>query len=235
MHFSLKVRLLSEFVGAFCIVFLGTGAILLDNTIINLGSINISIIFGAVVAICIIRFVKISGAHFNPVVSFVMYIKGKLTLGEFGYYTLFQFLGAAFGSMILRFIFGNAANMGATLPSGGVLYASITEVFLTFVLIIVILFAKFDSLFTYITSSLLIGFTITLDSILGGAISGASMNPVRSLGPAIVSGNFKDVWIYIVAPFVGAIIACFVHKGLHFVAFNVVKCRYYQVKMNGEL
>lgn len=233
MTYSLKIKLLCEFIGTFCIVFFGTGAILFDHTVLKIGTISICFAFGLAVSFGVLCFVKVSGAHFNPAVSFVMYIKGNMTVSELCTYVAAQLAGGIAASLILRQIFGNVENLGATLPSAGVSQAFLAEVVLTFVLLMVILSSNFDNKTSYVISALLIGFSVTADAFIGGAISGASMNPARSLAPAIVSGQLKDLWIYIIAPIMGAVSAYGVYYVICAKAYLSMNITSMEI-MNGE-
>ncbi|MGF1486663.1 MAG: MIP/aquaporin family protein [Prochloraceae cyanobacterium] len=213
-----KQELIAEGVGTFILVFAGTGAIvantITDGAITHLG---VSFVFGAVVAALIYTLGHISGAHFNPAVTL-----GFSSIGSFsrnkviGYtcgYIGVQCLGAIAASGILRLTFGNVANLGATLPLNGNWWqAFILEIILTFILMLVILGVGLDRRAYNSFAGMAIGLTVGLDAACMGPITGASMNPARSLGPALISGVWQYHWLYWIAPILGAQLAVFVYR-----------------------
>jgi aquaporin NIP len=198
----------AEALGAFALVFAGTGAIIIDSiTNGSIGHVGISLTFGLVIMVMIYAVGDISGAHFNPAVTFGLFLAGHFPLKSVIPYWISQFVGACLASFILLALFGNHAYLGTCLPSGSDWQSCGLEIILTTFLVFVILCVVTGPKEIGIMAGLAVGGTIALDALFGGPISGASMNPARSLAPALVSGHLAHVWIYIVGPFVGSIIA----------------------------
>ncbi len=208
-------KLFAEFTGTFFIVFLGTGSIVI-NTLYNgiLGSLGIAIVFGLAVAIMIFLFGAVSGAHFNPAVSFGFYLAGRFNKNLVFPYIFFQFLGAISASLILKLIFPNAQTLGNTFSSTAIYWAFFTEIIISFLLMVVILWTSKGSWKSGIITAFIVGVMVFLAAFFAGSISGASMNPARSLGPAIASWNFKHLFLYLCAPFLGVGLAAFLFKKL---------------------
>lgn len=159
-------------------------------------------------------FGNISGTHINPAVTIALVV-GKLTsLKDASFYIFAQLLGALFASILLKFTFPENLTLGATIPSSELIQSFILEFVLTFFLMLTILGVTSKKEFSNI-AGLIIGIVVTGIILFAGPISGGSFNPARSLAPAIVSGNFTALWIYITAPTLGAIIAMFIWKGLN--------------------
>jgi MIP family channel proteins len=199
------VRLLAaEFVGTFALVFAGCGAIMVDAKTAALGQVGVAISFGLVIMVMIYAVGHISGAHFNPAVTFAFALSRHFPWPRaLGYWSA-QLLGALTAAAILRGSLGNAANVGATLPSGSQGQSFLWELVMTFFLMFVIMAVATDTRAVGEAAAIAIGGTVGLDAMFGGPISGASMNPARSIGPAIVSGDLHALWLYIVAPLAGA-------------------------------
>jgi aquaporin Z len=201
-------KLIAEFLGTFGLVFAGTGAIVINGasngTITHVG---ISITFGLIVLAMIYTFGDVSGAHLNPAVTTAFAAAGRLPWKEVAGYILAQIGGAFTASGLLRFLFPLDGKLGTTLPSGTAAQSFILEVILTFLLMLVVLSVSTGSKEKGITAGVAIGAIIGLEAMFAGPICGASMNPARSLAPAIVSGHVQSVWIYILAPVVGALLA----------------------------
>lgn len=209
-------RLLAEFVGTFALVFAGTGAIVVND--LTGGVIThpgIALVFGLVVMAMIYAVGDISGAHFNPAVTVGFALAGRLRGTEVLPYILSQSGGALLASLLLRVLFPDHATLGATLPTGGVVPAFMFEVVMTFFLMFVIIRVATGSKDQGLMAGIAIGATVTLDALFGGPISGASMNPARSLAPALVAWQVADLWLYIVAPLLGAALAIGIYRGLH--------------------
>jgi aquaporin Z len=201
-------RLLAEFLGTFVLIFVGTGAIVVDSS--SGGSIGhggISVVFGLAVLAMIHTFGDVSGAHLNPAVSIGFAAAGRFPWKDVPGYAAAQLTGALTASLTVQLLFPHSASLGATLPSGSDMQSLVLEIILTAILMFVILSVSTGAKEKGITAGLTIGAVITLEAILGGPISGASMNPVRSLAPAIVSGNFHHLWLYPVATILGALVA----------------------------
>ena len=201
-------KLLAELIGTFALVFAGTGAIV-ANDFSNgaVSHVGVALTFGLVVMVFIYALAEISGAHFNPAVSFGFLQLKKLKLNEFSFYVLSQLTGAILASICIASFFPSHTTLGMTMPYISVWRAFVVEFFLTFFLMFVILQVTNLGTKTSNIAGLAIGSTVALDAIFGGQLTGASMNPARSLAPALVIGNFSSLWIYIFAPLTGAIVA----------------------------
>jgi aquaporin NIP len=201
-------KLIAEFLGTFGLVFTGTGAIVINGasngTITHVG---ISITFGLIVLAMIYTFGDVSGAHINPAVTIAFAAAGRLRWKEVAGYILAPIGGAFPASAVLRLMFPLDGQLGTTLPTGEAGQSFVLEVILTFLLMLVILSVSTGSKEKGITAGVAIGAIIGLEAMFAGPICGASMNPARSLGPAIVSGHLQSVWIYILAPLIGALLA----------------------------
>jgi aquaporin NIP len=206
-------KYLAEFIGTFALIFCGTGAIIINqetNGVISHG--GIAITFGLIVMCMIYTFGEISGAQFNPAVTIAFAVANKFDKKEVLPYIGSQIAGAFLATFILKFLFPTNQNLGATLPAGTQMQSFILEFILTFILMLVILNVSQGSKETGLFAGIAIGGTVLLEAMFAGPICGASMNPVRSLSPAVVSGNWADLWIYISAPILGAIFAVFIWK-----------------------
>ena len=200
---------LAEFIGTFALVFFGCGAI--AN---GLPPTAVALAFGLVIAIMIYAFGHISGAHFNPAVSVGFAIGGHLPWPRVASYAAVQITGAVTGALLLRASLGPHADLGVTQPAGSDVQAFVWEVVLTFFLMLVITAVATDTRAVGQAAALAIGGTVALGALVGGPVSGASMNPARSLGPAIVSVDLTGIWIYLLAPILGSIAAAFVYRML---------------------
>lgn len=204
-------KYLSEFIGTFFLVFIGTGSIMIDSLSNNsIGHLGISFTFGFTIFILIYMFGPISGAHFNPAVTIALAIKGDVAHSEVLPYIVSQILGSIVGSSILRVMFGNLKVMGSTLPAkfignSSLLIAFVFEFLFTLLLMYVIMCVISSTVKDNFKGSLVIGLTIFIGALIAGPISGGSFNPARSIGPAILSGNYDNLWIYIIAPILGSI------------------------------
>jgi len=151
---------------------------------------------------------NVSGAHLNPAVTLGFLMSGRLEKQEALPFILSQFLGAILASLILRFMFLNHPTLGITVPSGSLYQAFSLEIILSFLLMFVVLNVSTGAKEKGIMAGVAVGSTIALEALFAGPITGASMNPARSLAPALMSGNVQQVWIYLIAPVLGAIAAC---------------------------
>ena len=195
---------MAEFIGTFALVFAGCGAIMVDAKTHALGHVGVAFSFGLVIMAMIYAVGHISGAHFNAAVTFAFALSRHFPWPRAIAYWCAQFLGALIAAALLRGSLGNIAHVGATLPSGSDAQSFLWEIVLSFFLMFVVLAVATDTRAVGEAAAIAIGGTIGLDAMVGGPISGASMNPMRSAGPAIVSGDLSSLWIYILAPVAGA-------------------------------
>ena len=208
-------KYLAELIGTFALVFCGTGAIIINQeTNGQVTHVGIAITFGLIVTALIYAFGDKSGAHFNPAVTIAFSLSNLFPKKEIAAYITAQIVGAFIATALLKFLFPNNSNLGATLPSGSQIQSFVLEVVLTFILMLVIFFTSQGSKETGTMAGLAIGGVVLLEAMFAGPICGASMNPARSISPSIVSGNISTLWIYIFAPITGASIAALVWKGL---------------------
>src|SRR6188508_2542234 len=198
--------LAAEAIGTFALVFAGAGAVMVDAKTGALGHVGVAISFGLVIMVMIYALGHISGAHFNPAVSLAFAVSRHFPWTRLAGYWVAQVAGALLAAAILRGSLGNIAHVGATLPSGSQGQSFLWEVVLSFFLMLVIMAVATDTRAVGEAAAIAIGGTVGLDATFGGPISGASMNPARSLGPALVSGDLHTLWIYLTAPFLGAVL-----------------------------
>lgn len=210
MH--LRQALVAEFLGTFFLVFAGTGAIIVDTITHAVTHVGVSLTFGLVIAALVYALAHVSGAHFNPAVTIGFWTAGEFPGTRVPFYIAVQILGAIAASLVLRMMFGPIASLGATFPTGSVSTSFWLELFMTFLLVFVIFGSAVHGRAVKSFAGIAIGSTIALDALFGGPISGASMNPARSLGPALVSGLWANQWIYLLAPVVGATLAVVGYK-----------------------
>ena len=200
-------KYIAEFIGTFALVFFGTGAIVV-NDLSNgaIGHLGIAIAFGLVVMIMIFAFGSLSGAHLNPAVSIAFSITDIFSLKSLVPYILAQLTGALLASALLHILFYEHQTLGMTVPSGSYEQSFILESILTYFLMLVILMVSQSKDISKF-SAIAIGGTVLLEALFAGPICGASMNPARSIAPALFAGDFQALWIYIAAPILGAILA----------------------------
>lgn len=204
----MQKRLFAEFFGTFGLVFAGTGAIVINGA--SGGAIThagIAMTFGLIVLAMIYAFGDVSGAHMNPAVTTAFAVAKRFSWGEVPGYIGAQAAGAFAASGLLRALFPADAKLGATLPAGPVMQSFILEVVLTFLLMLVVLSVSTGAKEKGITAGIAVGAVIALEAMFAGPICGASMNPVRSLAPAVVSGHLEYLWAYLIAPVLGACLA----------------------------
>lgn len=204
---------IAEGVGTFGLVFAGTGAVIID-AVTNGGvtHVGIAVTFGLIIFTMIAAVGHISGAHFNPAVTIAFAAAGHFPWRRVLPYLIGQLTGALLASLLLRALFGNTAHLGATLPHGSDGQSFVLEAVLTFFLMFVIFSVATDARAVTRAAAFAIGGTVGLEAMFAGPISGASMNPARSLAPALVSGTFTSLWLYIVAPVLGAIVGAWVYR-----------------------
>jgi aquaporin NIP len=214
-------RLLGEFLGTFGLVFCGTGAIVINQE--SGGSVThvgVAMTFGLIVMAMILSFGHISGAHINPAVSIALCVSKKFNWRHLAPYIFAQLAGALFASSILHYLFPVNELLGATIPKGSDLQSFILEFILSFLLMIVILTSTQKKDHSLLGPALAIGGTVGLEALFAGPICGASMNPARSLSPAIVAGHYKSLWVYILGPVLGAVSGSLVFKKLVILNFS---------------
>jgi MIP family channel proteins len=205
-------RLAAEFVGTFALVFAGCGAVMVDAKTHALGHVGVAITFGLVIMAMIYAVGHVSGAHFNPAVSFGFALSRHFPWPRLLGYWSAQLLGAICAAAILRGSLGNIAHTGATLPSGSQGQSFLWELVLTFFLMFVIMAVATDTRAVGEAAAIAIGGTVGLDAMFGGPVSGASMNPARSIGPALISGDLHALWLYVLAPLAGAAVGALVYQ-----------------------
>ncbi len=199
-------KYLAEALGTFFLVFFGTGVIVANQASGGqVGHVGICLVWGLIVLAMIYSIGHISGAHMNPAVTLGFCSAGRLTAGEVAPYLACQLTGALAASLALRVIFPDAATLGATLPAGPWLQSFMLETIMTFMLMFVVMGVATDHRAQGIMAGVAIGAVITVEALMGGPISGASMSPARSLAPALVSGTWRLQWIYVLAPVLGSI------------------------------
>jgi len=204
----LTKKLAAEFLGTFALVFAGTGAIVINE--VSGGAVShvgVALTFGLIVLAMIYTLGDVSGAHINPAVTIGFFAARRLPAKTVLPYVVSQCAGALTASFALRFLFPQDKTLGATVPAGPVLQSFVLEIILTGLLMFVILGVSTGAREKGITAGIVVGAVIGLEAMFAGPICGASMNPARSLAPALVSGKTETLWIYILAPVLGALLA----------------------------
>ena len=202
-------KFLSEILGTFGLVFTGCGAVVVnDLTGGAVGHLGICTVFGLVVMAMVYSFGDISGAHINPAVTIAFWLSGRFPLKEVGPYIVAQCIGSVAACGILWYLFPDDGTfLGATLVSDTIMQSFVLEVVITFLLMLIIIMVATGSKEVGTLAGIAIGAAVALLALVGGPISGASMNPARSLGPALVSGNLENFWVFVLAPIIGAALA----------------------------
>ncbi|HEX8998059.1 MAG TPA: MIP family channel protein [Ktedonobacterales bacterium] len=206
---------IAEGIGTFALVFAGCGAIIVNQ--LSRGAIThvgVSLVFGLIIVAMIYTTGHLSGAHLNPAVTLGFVLARHFPLNRLVGYWLAQCLGAIAAAEVLQALFGNVAHLGATTPAGSLGQSFWLEALLTFFLMFVIMAVATDTRAVGQAAALAIGATVGLEAMFGGPISGASMNPARSLGPALVSGTWTAQWVYLLAPLLGAALAALLYHWL---------------------
>lgn len=201
-------RYVAECFGTFALVFAGTGAIVVNE--LSGGAIThagVAITWGLIVMAMIYAVGDVSGAHLNPAVTCGFWLSGRFPARSVGPYVAAQVVGALIASVAVRLIFGNAASLGASLPAGSDVQSFALEFVLTALLMFVILSVSCGPKEVGVMAGIAVGGVIGLEAMFAGPVCGASMNPARSLAPAVVSGNLQSVWVYLAAPVLGAAVA----------------------------
>jgi aquaporin Z len=207
----LHKKLFSEAFGTFWLVLAGTGAIVVNDLTGALTHFGVASVFGLVVFVMISALGDISGAHFNPAVTIGFYLAKRLPGKTVVPYIASQIVGAVLASVVVHYLFPSHTTLGITSPAGSYAQTWALEAILTMGLMFVILGVSTGASEKGITAALAIGGIVALEALFGGPISGASMNPARSLAPALVSGHMQALWLYLTAPVFGsaaAVVAC---------------------------
>lgn len=198
----------AEAIGTFGLVFAGTGAIVVNEvTSGGVSHVGIALAFGLAVLTMIYAVGEVSGAHLNPAVTMGFFLAGRMRGRRVLPYMLSQMIGALVASLTLRALFGSHTDLGVTMPLGSAWQSFILEAVLTAILMFVILGVAAGSKEIGMMAGIAIGGVISMEALFAGPISGASMNPARSLAPALISGNLTSLWIYIAGPMLGAALA----------------------------
>jgi len=206
-------RLIAEFIGTFALVFTGTGAIVTNDTVGGVTHVGIALTFGLVVMALIYAVGNVSGVHLNPAVTLGFLLAGRFERGRVLPYIAAQLIGAGLASALMRLLFTHPT-LGATLPSGPWWRSFVLETVLTFLLMFTVLCVATGAKEQGIMAGAAIGAVVALEALFAGPACGASMNPARSMAPAIVSGRLEHLWIYVAAPIVGVVFAVPAWRGL---------------------
>ena len=208
-------KYIAEIIGTFALIFCGTGAIIINQE--SSGAIThagIAATFGLIVAAMIYTVGDISGAHLNPAVTIAFWVAKVFPAKEILPYIISQGIGAFLASFTLHYLFPANETLGATLPAGTAMQSFILELILTFLLMFTIIHVAKGSKEQGMFAGIAIGSVVLLEAMFAGPICGASMNPIRSLSPAVVSGHLEHLWVYLTAPTLGALLAVLVWQGL---------------------
>ena len=215
---NLLKKCTAEFIGTFVLVFFacGTAAVVGCSAENGTGYLLTALAFGLVIVAMAYSIGNISGCHINPAVSIAMLVSGKLSAKDFIGYLIAQFAGATAGAAVLMAFVGKESGLGANaLYEGNIALSILIEIILTFVFVIAILGVT-SKIENSAVSGIVIGLTLTLVHILGISFTGTSVNPARSFGPALFVGGdaLANVWVFLVAPLVGGVLAALVYKFL---------------------
>ncbi|MGH2961895.1 MAG: MIP family channel protein [Solirubrobacterales bacterium] len=211
---DLARRALAEGLAAFVLVFAGCGAIVADAVYHNaLGTVGVAFVFGLVIMAMVYAIGHLSGAHINPAVTLAFTLTRHFPPREAGAFVAAQLLGATAGALVLLAIWPDQpAELGATVPTVGAGSALVYELLLTALLMFVVMAVATDARAVGSGAAIAIGGTIGLDALFGGPVTGASMNPARSVGPALVSGEWADFWVYLAGPLGGAALGALAYQ-----------------------
>jgi len=211
---TLGRRAAAEALAAFALVFAGCGAIVADARYEGaLGTVGIALVFGLIIMVMVYATGHLSGAHINPAVTVAFTVTRHFPGRDAVAYIAAQSLGATAGALLLLAVWTDKpASLGATLPTVGTGSALVYEIVLTAFLMFVIMAVATDTRAVGAAAAIAIGGTVGLDALFGGPVTGASMNPARSLGPAVAAGEWTDAWIYLVGPMLGAAVGAFAYQ-----------------------
>jgi len=210
----LRRALLAEAIGTFALVFAGVGAIMVDSETHELGNVGVALTFGLVIMAMIYAVGHVSGAHFNPAVTVAFALTRHFPWVRAAAYVGVQIAAAVAAAALLRSSLGDVGGIGATTPAGSQAQSFLWELVLSFFLMFVIMAVATDTRAVGEAAAIAIGGTVALDALFGGPVSGASMNPARSLGPALVAGDLSSLWLYLAAPLVGAALGAFAYQAV---------------------
>jgi aquaporin NIP len=207
----MRTKLIAEFIGTFFLVFTRSGAVMVDHLTGKLTQVGVSLVAGLTAATLIYGIGHVSGAHFNPAITLGFWSEGRVCLKEASFRIAAQFLGGIAAGWSLLFFLGRTAHLGATLPYISWQRAWGLEFLITFLLMIVVMVSDVDRRALKPFSGVAVGGTVGMATLLTGPLTGASMNPARSLGPALVAGIWHHLWIYLTAPVLGSMLAVLVY------------------------
>jgi MIP family channel proteins len=200
----------AELIGTFALIFIGAGTGAQGQA----GLVGVAAAHGLVIATFIYLFGSISGAHFNPAVTFALALNGTVEWSKAVFYWIAQFLGSVLAAALLLFVFGGPQNgLGATVPAVGIFQALAVEAVLTFLLANAVLFGAVAGLAGK-RAGFVIGLTLFFGILMGGPLTGGSLNPARTLGPSLFTGNLDTFWIYLAGPLAGAALAALTYRFL---------------------
>jgi MIP family channel proteins len=207
-------RAAAEALAAFALVFAGCGAIVADAQYDGaLGAVGVSLVFGLIIMVMVYATGHLSGAHINPAVTVAFTLSRHFPARDAAAYVAAQLVGATLGALVLLAVWPDQpANLGATVPSVGAGTAFVYELLLTAFLMFVIMAVATDTRAVGAAAAIAIGGTVGLDALFGGPVTGASMNPARSFGPALAAGEWTNFWLYVLAPLVGAALGAFAYQ-----------------------
>ena len=213
---SLTRRAAAEAIAAFALVFAGCGAVVADARYDGaLGTVGIALVFGLIIMVMVYATGHLSGAHINPAVTIAFTLTRHFPAREAAAYVVAQLAGATAGALTLLAVWTDKpASLGATTPSVGAGSALVYELILTAFLMFVIIAVATDTRAVGAAAAIAIGGTVGLDALFGGPVTGASMNPARSFGPALASGEWQDFWVYVAGPVVGAALGALAYQAV---------------------